>query len=719
MGVSRHGGGPPVDLVLAGQAGDPAAVDALLEFSLPLVYNIVGHGLGGHADTDDLVQETMLRVLRGLPQVRDPSAFRSWVAAVAIRQVRWHLADRAQAPRTAALDAAPEPADPQADFVDLCILRLGLTGQRREVAEATRWLDEADRELLGLWWQEAAGTLERSELAAALEVTPQHAAVRVQRMKQQLDGARTVVRALNHTPRCTGLEAQTRAWDHVPGPLWRKRLNRHVRECPQCLACARELVPAEGLLAGVGLVPVVASSTLLFLLHSTSAAPALHGSAAAPGATLTPGSIPGQATQGGHYAGQFGSQSQYSGGGGNYGSQYGGHSASQAPAQTQAQAHAQAGTQSATPQGYSSSPAQTPDTSHLAHPSGPTRAAAKHGGHAMKAAHTFSLGKVVGVACALAVVGTGSVVALNTGNSSPSPAPSASSSPLAASRAPLVLPSATVTTPLPTTVAPTTLPPTTQPAVVVPPKATTSAKKGAATWSFSGSETAFRESGVSWFYTWGADHSGITAPAGVQFVPMIWGAASVTTGNLATAKQDSTSGALLGFNEPDMSSQANMTPQQALALWPQLMSTGLELGSPSVASGAATPGGWLDQFMQGARSKGYRVDFITVHWYGSDFGPAAATSQLEQYLQAIHTRYGLPIWLTEYALIDFSGGTSYPTAQQQAAFVTSSAKMLQGLSWIQRYSWFAFPATTPGQTGLFSPGGAPTPMGSAYIAAGE
>lgn len=472
-------------------------------------------------------------------------------------------------------------------------------------------------------------------------------------MKQQLDGARTVVRALSRTPRCTGLEAQTRSWDRVPGPLWRKRLNRHVRECPDCLTCARELLPAEGLLAGVGLVPVAAAGSVLALLRA--------GAGAQPG----------------------------------YGAPHSGIPGSSAPA---------------------------PDLAHPARPAGPSRATAKHTGHALKRTRAFSLGKVAGAVCAVVVVATASVVALNTGDSSPTPiaAPAtATASPRDTPSAAQVLALPTVSTPPPTTAPPTTAAPaTTKPAVVSPAKVAVVAKKGAATWSFSGIGTAFQESGVSWCYTWGAGHSGITAPAGVQFVPMIWGAASVTASNLATAEQDS-GGALLGFNEPDLSSQSDMTPQQALALWPQLMSTGLEPGSPSVAANAATPGGWLDQFMQGARGKGYRVDFITVHWYGSDFNSADATSQLEQYLQAIHTRYDLPIWLTEYALINFSNGTSYPTTQQQSAFVTSSTTMLQSLSYVQRYSWFAFPATTPGQTGLYSPGGAPTLMGSAYSAAGE
>ena len=113
---------------------------------------------------------------------------------------------------------------------------------------------------------------------------------------------------------------------------------------------------------------------------------------------------------------------------------------------------------------------------------------------------------------------------------------------------------------------------------------------------------------------------------------------------------------LLGFNEPDLASQSNMSVAQALALWPRLMATGMSLGSPAVASGAATPGGWLDQFMAGAKARGYRVDFITVHWYGGDFRAGPAAQELESYLQAVYARYHLPVWLTEFALTSYSGG---------------------------------------------------------------
>jgi hypothetical protein len=201
----------------------------------------------------------------------------------------------------------------------------------------------------------------------------------------------------------------------------------------------------------------------------------------------------------------------------------------------------------------------------------------------------------------------------------------------------------------------------------------------------------------------------------VEYVPMIWGAKSVTAATLSQARSEGRT--LLGFNEPDLGGQANMTVAQALDLWPQLMGTGMRLGSPAPAYGAATAGGWLDQFMSGAAARGYRVDFIALHWYGSDFS-AAATGQLRDYLTATYNRYHKPIWLTEYALINFSGTPKYPTGSQQASFVTASTGMLAGLSFVERYAWFALPATDGSGTGLYVDGHTPTAPGVAYRAAG-
>ena len=243
------------------------------------------------------------------------------------------------------------------------------------------------------------------------------------------------------------------------------------------------------------------------------------------------------------------------------------------------------------------------------------------------------------------------------------------------------------------------------------------AKKGVDAWAFVGVKAALASSGATWYLDWSTSPGTIATPAGVHFVPMIWGPGSVSTKALTEAKHYGPD--LLTFNEPDMSAQANMTVAQALSLWPKLEATGLQLASPAVAYGADTPGGWLDRFMQGAAARHYRVNFIALHWYGSDFKTSDAVAQLRSYLVAVHDRYpGKAIWLTEYSLISFDNGTHYPSAAQQAAFVSASISMLDGLPYLARFAWFALPTAGAQSTGLYGPGAVPTAAGKAFAKAG-
>ncbi|MFE0439957.1 sigma-70 family RNA polymerase sigma factor [Streptomyces nigra] len=265
-------------LVTAARDGDPQAQDALVGAYLPLVYNVVGRALNGSVDVDDVVQETMLRALDALDGLRTPESFRSWLVAIAMNQVRAHWHARQNAP--GGVEEARELADPGADFVDLTMVRLQLSGQRRETARATRWLEPDDRGLLSLWWLECAGELTRAEVAQALELSPQHTAVRVQRMKAQLEAARVVVRALDSRPLCEELHGLLGSWDGRPSALWRKRIARHARGCARCSGLWSGLMPAEGLLAGLALV--AAAPALLDRIRSAAdLAPAGSASALA------------------------------------------------------------------------------------------------------------------------------------------------------------------------------------------------------------------------------------------------------------------------------------------------------------------------------------------------------------------------------------------------------------------------------------------------------
>jgi RNA polymerase sigma factor (sigma-70 family) len=581
---------PGVRTVRAAQRGDRQALADVASGSLPLLYNIVGRALNGHPDVDDVVQETVLRALRGISALRQPSSFRSWLVAVAIRQIRDYHRSR---PRATPLEDVPDVADPGADFAEVTILRLSLSGQRREIAEATRWLDEDDRELLALWWLEEGGRLERADLVAALDLPGRHVAVRVQRMKRQLDIGRAVVRVLADPGECAGLAALRADWDGRPAPLWRKRFARHIRDCAGCSARSSDLIPAERLLASLPLIPVP-----MALAHAPRAF------------------VP----------------------------------------------------------------------------------AAAHARHATKLPHLPAKALIAVPVAAGAVAGLVGFAALGRGGAE---RPAAATGPTVPTASPAVRD--------PSRTPPALVPKGHPPAVRA---AAGSCLKGVATWKFGAASRSLKASGACWYYDWAADSSGIAKPSGVEFVPMIWGSRSVTAATLAQAKARGRT--LLGFNEPDLAAQSNMSSAQALALWPKLMATGMRLGSPAVAANGATAGGWLDRFMRGAAARHYRVDFITLHWYGSDFNSPRAVAQLRQYVQAVYARYHKPIWLTEYALIRFGATSVYPSPPQQAAFLKASTTMLAHLRGVERYAWFALPATKGSGTGLFTESGAPNTVGKAF-----
>ncbi|MET9438389.1 sigma-70 family RNA polymerase sigma factor [Streptomyces sp. NPDC006551] len=284
-------------LVVAAQAGDDRAREELIAAYLPLLYNIVGRSLSGHADVDDVVQETLLRVVRDLPALRAPESFRSWLVSITLRQINTHWHRQSTfAGRTTVIDEARQIPDIGAEPEDLTITRLHVSDERRQVVEAGRWLDPDHRALLSLWWQECAGSLSRDDIAAAMGLTVAHVGVRLQRMREQLELSRTIVSALEADPRCPQLDETVVGWDGLRTSVWRKRIARHTRGCPLCTATTTERVPAELLFRSLATLAVPAG-----LIAALAAKGLLSGTAAsAAGLATAPVAVAvGTATGGG------------------------------------------------------------------------------------------------------------------------------------------------------------------------------------------------------------------------------------------------------------------------------------------------------------------------------------------------------------------------------------------------------------------------------------
>lgn len=85
-----EGGGEP----RSAQDAFPATDEALFQRYAPYVARIGLRLLGREADVDDLIQEVFLAAFRQRSQVRDPLAFKGWLAIVAVRTARRTLRRR-------------------------------------------------------------------------------------------------------------------------------------------------------------------------------------------------------------------------------------------------------------------------------------------------------------------------------------------------------------------------------------------------------------------------------------------------------------------------------------------------------------------------------------------------------------------------------------------------------------------------------------------------
>lgn len=193
--------------------------------------------------------------------------------------------------------------------------------------------------------------------------------------------------------------------------------------------------------------------------------------------------------------------------------------------------------------------------------------------------------------------------------------------------------------------------------------------------------------GVSWFYNWGNDiptalDKAVTSK-GMNYFPMIW------NGNFNKDRIRSYKLAhpeceyLLAYNEPNLTDQANMTPQQAAAIFPEVKALATELKmkiiSPAMNYGTlanySDPVKWLDEFF--ALVPASNFDGIALHCY------MASPASLKAYIDKFK-KYNKKIWMTEFCAWE----QSISNANQQIKYMTDVVNYMESQPDVLRYAWF-------------------------------
>lgn len=218
--------------------------------------------------------------------------------------------------------------------------------------------------------------------------------------------------------------------------------------------------------------------------------------------------------------------------------------------------------------------------------------------------------------------------------------------------------------------------------------------------------------GASWWYNWNLNQS---SSRDVQYVAIrqqpYWPGLDQDWRAIGVNQ-------LLGFNEPNNpveDAYKNLSPQgsvsDAVARWPELLSTGLRVGAPAVTDGGYA---WIVDFVNQAEAAGHRIDFVPVHYYRSfanNGNPQGAANNLYAFLKGIYDATRRPIWLTEFNNGANWTGDADPTFAQNRDVVRAMIEMMDATPWIERYSIYS--RVEEVRQTHFNAGGL-TPMGVMY-----
>ncbi len=195
--------------------------------------------------------------------------------------------------------------------------------------------------------------------------------------------------------------------------------------------------------------------------------------------------------------------------------------------------------------------------------------------------------------------------------------------------------------------------------------------------------------GVTWYYNWGNTTGRYIAnETYMEYIPMCWNGnySADNIRNYVTGHPEVKY--LLGFNEPNFTNQANMTPAAAAAAWPAVKALADELGLGLVAPALnyspnppyTNPSQWMDEFVALVGNDAF--DYVAVHSYG---GPGV----MKTLATTFHEKYGKPVWVTEFCYWPEEGNANSTVAPEtQISAMMEAVEWLEKTEWIYRYAWF-------------------------------
>ncbi len=203
----------------------------------------------------------------------------------------------------------------------------------------------------------------------------------------------------------------------------------------------------------------------------------------------------------------------------------------------------------------------------------------------------------------------------------------------------------------------------------------------------------------SWAYNWKFD--GENSVSYGQYYPMQWGGLASSTAEILRYQPEwyrrANSTIALGFNEPDLPDQSNITEATAAYQWPRMQRMRLPLAGPVPAN---YKGGWRVAYEALAAEQGLRSDYMAMHNYGPLGANTGSPATLFSYMETLYGLYGKKILLSEFAVRDFAGDKTTWSRNHNFNWLAEFMWRAESATYLKGWSVFEFgmdngnPATT-------------------------